>query len=439
MSIFRVRTYWDGSAFAGPADIHVDGDGRISKIAPIDEQALVVELPGVVLPGFANAHSHAFHRAIRGRTHLSGGTFWTWREQMYKVASQLTPENYYELACAVYGEMVLAGVTIVGEFHYVHHQPNGEPYSSSNAMGEALIAAAKTAGLRLTLLDTCYLAGGLSASGHEPMSDLQRRFSDGDAQQWVDRVKHLKADENTVIGSAIHSVRAVPAAQMRTIVQHNGERPLHIHVSEQPAENQACLAFYGQTPTQLLASHDVLGPNTTAVHATHLTNSDITLLGDSQTYSCFCPTTERDLADGIGPARALLDAGSGITLGSDQNAIIDLLEEVRALEMHERLATLNRGQLRIPELLNSLTSVGAKSLGWADAGVISVGARADFVAIRTDSPRTAGSDPQQIIFSAFASDVHTVVVDGKVQVSDGVHQGFNVADALAKSIEVFWN
>lgn len=376
-----------------------------------------VRLPGIVLPGFANVHSHAFHRALRGRTHGGGGTFWTWREQMYAVAGALDPDSYFGLATAVYAEMALAGVSCVGEFHYVHHRPDGTPYDDPNAMGEALREAANTAGIRLTLLDACYLSGGFG----QPPAPAQRRFSDGDAERWAERLAALEPDESTRIGAAIHSVRAVPAEQIPTVVAAADGRPLHVHVSEQPAENEACMDTYGVTPARLLHDRGALGPATVAVHATHLSDDDIALLGDSGTSACFCPTTERDLADGIGPARSLLDAGSPLTLGSDQHAVLDLFEEARALEMHERLATLQRGRFSPAQLVGALTEAGHAALGWPEAGRIEAGAPCDLVAVRLDTARTAGTDPGQVVLTATAADVDTVVVGGRTVVSGGEH------------------
>ena len=380
-------------------------------------------LPGVVLPGFANAHSHAFHRALRGRTHDGGGTFWTWRERMYAVAARLDPDSYLALARAAYAEMALAGVTAVGEFHYLHHAPGGRPYADPYAMDHALRQAAADAGIRLTLLDTCYLAGGFD----RPVDEVQRRYSDGDVDAWAARVAHGPAD-----GVAVHSVRAVPRAALATVAKVAAGRPLHVHLSEQPAENTACLAAYGLTPTLLLAVEGVLGPATTAVHATHLTGDDIVALGSSGSGACFCPTTERDLADGIGPARALHDAGVALSLGTDQHAVVDLLEEARALEMHERLATGQRGRFTPPQLHAALHAHAA--LGRPDAGVLAVGAPADLVAVRTDTVRTAGAEPAQIVFAATAADVDTVVVDGQVVVDGGRHRLGNIGMLLQDSI-----
>jgi formiminoglutamate deiminase len=441
VTVFRASAAWIDGKIATNIDIHVGANGYVNALRPSEDAVReeIVALPGVVYPGFANAHSHAFHRALRGRTHGDGGTFWTWRQGMYQAAATLTPDTYYGLARAVYGEMVLAGVTSVGEFHYVHHDTDGTSYSDSNAMGHALISAARDAGLRITLLDTCYLAGGLDQSGHLALMPEQLRFSDGSVEAWADRVSSLSDSHGVRIGAAIHSVRAVPRDSISKVAAFSSTQPLHIHVSEQPAENQACLDAYGCTPTELLHSAGALSPRTTAVHATHLTPNDIALLGNTRTFSCFCPTTERDLADGIGPATALASAGSPLCLGSDQHAVIDLLEEARALEMHERLETNQRGRIQPTEIVTALTTAGHESLGWNDVGRIAVGQRADLVAIRTDTVRTAGSDPAQIVLSAFASDVDTVVVDGVVRVFGGRHVSIDVASELVDTISGLWS
>ncbi|PZS19656.1 MAG: formimidoylglutamate deiminase [Pseudonocardiales bacterium] len=395
-------------------------------------------LGGLTLPGFANTHSHAFHRALRGRTHDNGGTFWTWRERMYAVAAVLDPDSYFALARATYAEMALAGVTSVGEFHYLHHAAGGASYADPNAMGAALAQAAAEAGIRITLLDTCYLVGGLGPDGPLPLGVQQQRFADRDAAAWATRLAAFETAPHVQIGAAIHSVRSVPRDQLPTVVAAARGTPLHVHVSEQPAENDQCRQAYGVTPTGLLAETGALGPFTTAVHATHLSSADIAEIGGSGTFTSICPSTERDLADGIGPARALKDAGSPITLGSDQHAVIDLLEEARALEMDERLASLRRGRFGIDELVAALTADGQRSLGWADAGRIEVGARADLTTVRLGTPRTAGSEPRQAILAATASDVDTVVVDGRVVVDAGRHLLGDVGRLLAAAIAPLW-
>jgi formiminoglutamate deiminase len=409
--------------------------GRITAVEPHSDRTGPL-LRGLTLPGFANTHSHAFHRALRGRTQTDRGTFWTWREQMYAVAGRLTPDTYYELAKATYAEMVAAGYTSVGEFHYLHHQPGGRPYEDPNAMGHALFAAAHEVGIRITLLDTLYLSSGFGAAPQ----GVQRRFSDGSAEAWHDRVAALTPPPgaDARVGVAAHSMRAVPAEALKAFAPYveNGS-PVHVHLSEQVKENADCMAAHGVTPTRLLADHGFLGPMTSAVHATHLTDEDIRLLGEAGAFASFCPTTERDLGDGIGPARALQEAGSTLTLGSDSHAVIDAFEEMRAVEMDERLATQARGHWTAAELLLAGTADGHRSLGFADAGSIAVGQRADLVTIDLASPRTAGTggDEHTAVFAAGGADVTHVVVDGRV-VFEGDHG--SVGRALSTAMEGIW-
>lgn len=355
--------------------------GRIVAVRPGAERA-GEHLRGVTIPGLANAHSHAFQRALRGRTQRGGGSFWTWREDMYALAFTMTPDRCFELAKGAYAEMLRAGITTVGEFDYLH-------------FSDALIAAAREVGIRLTLLDACYLAGGFG----EPPNEAQRRFSDGDAARWAERVSAI---EGAKVGAAIHSVRAVPRDQLDTVVEFAHGKPLHFHVSEQRAENEACLAAHGLTPVQLLAEHGALGQGSTAVHATHLAPDDD--LGE--TTICMCPTTERDLADGIG------DAGPRLALGSDSHAIIDLFEEARAVELNLRLKTERRGHFTAAQLLHGATNHAC--LGWDDAGRIAPGARADLVTLDLTSPRLETAEPdtmlESIVFAATAADVSEVIV-----------------------------
>lgn len=433
------RAWLPPGRLARDVQVEVDGD----RIVSVTEGAVATgeRLSGLVLPGLANAHSHAFHRALRGRTHAATagqGSFWTWREQMYAVASRLDPESYLDLARATYAEMALAGVTCVGEFHYLHHRPDGMPYDDPNVMGHALVEAARDAGLRIALLDTCYLTGDVG----EPLDGVQRRFGDGDAQRWSARAEALRSachdSADVVVGAALHSVRAVPAEQMHPVVAWSHRGPLHVHVSEQRRENDACRRAYGVTPTGLLHEHGALGPRTTAVHATHLTDDDVDLLGGSGTHVCMCPTTERDLADGVGPAWRLHRAGSPVTLGSDSHAVIDLLEEARAVELDERLATEARGHWSAAELLAAATGAGHASLGFPDAGQLAPDARADLVAVRLDSVRTAGGSDdeaaERVVFAATAADVTDVVSSGRRIVTDGQHVLGDVGRLLAESV-----
>ena len=390
--------------------------------APIagDEQ-----ISGVVIPGLINAHSHAFHRALRGRTHGGSGDFWQWRSPMYALANRLTPDTYRDLATAVFAEMALAGITGVGEFHYVHHQHDGSPYDDPNTMGLALVDAARTAGIRLALLDVAYLHAALDKP--EPLPE-QRRFSDGTIERWLDRVDALgEGGDGWSVGLAPHSVRAVYPNELAEVVGSRFGRVVHLHVSEQPAENAACIAATGLTPTEVLADVGLLGPHLTAVHATHMTDHDIALLGGSRAHVCMCPTTERDLADGVGPARAMVDAGASLCLGSDSHAVIDLFEEARAVEHDERLISGRRGLHSPASLLAAATGGGASSLGWAGHGAegIAAGNVADLVALTLDSVRLAAFEARDaaahIVHGAAPSDVRDVWVAGRRIVRAGQH------------------
>jgi formiminoglutamate deiminase len=439
-------TWWCEHAWLG-GDSVTDGvlitvaDGRITSIdAGTLAQSGSRRLRGLVTPGLANAHSHAFHRALRARTQRDRGSFWTWRDLMYQAAERLSPDRYRRLSRAVYAEMVLAGITAVGEFHYVHHDVGGAAYTEPNAMGQALSDGAAAAGIRLTLLDTCYLSSGPDG---EPLAGPQLRFGDGTGDRWAQRVEALRqqvgAHPSVLVGAALHSVRGVPVAQMPAVVEWAAahEVPLHVHSSEQTREVEQCIVVHGRTPTAVLRDVGALGPRTTAVHATHLTADDIADLDRTSTGVCFCPTTERDLGDGIGPAPALL-AGRGLfSLGSDSHAVIDMFEEARAVELDERLASRTRGTIAADRLLRAATYDGHRALGWTDAGELAVGARADFVAVQTDSPRTAGGGAtvENAVFAAAAADVTDVVVDGRAVVVDRKHVAVpNVEAELASAI-----
>lgn len=417
--------------------IEVTGD-RITAVtadspAPPDATAL----PGLTMPGLANTHSHVFHRAIRGHSQSGVADFWAWRDLMYAVADRLDPDNLYDLARATYAEMALSGVTSVGEFFYVHHRRGGGRYDDPNELGRAVAAAARDAGLRITLLDTCYLQADVDGGA---LQGVQRRFGDGDWGGWAARVDSLVDSHRLKVGAAIHSVRAVPREALAPVADYARSRtmPLHLHLSEQPAENEACNRRYGLTPTELLHAEGVLGDGTTAVHATHLTRHDIGLLGSSHTAISMCCTTERDLADGVGPAVELHAEGSPLCVGSDAHMVIDLWEEARAIELDERLVSGRRGHLSAPTLAAALTTNGASALGW-DAGELRPGRLADFVTVRLDSPRTAGARSGDVLahslFSATAADVDTVVVGGETIVSAGAHRAVpDVGPCLERAI-----
>jgi formiminoglutamate deiminase len=371
----------------------------------------------LAIPGLVDTHSHAFHRALRGRA--GGGDFWAWRAGMYALVDRLDPDSLLALATAAFGELLLAGITTVHEFHYLHH-PAG--------MDDAVCEAARRAGIRLVVLDTCYLRAGFDGS---PLDAVQWRFSDGDVGRWATRAEKVAAaNADVTIGAAIHSVRAVDPPSMGAVAAWARARdvPLHLHLSEQRAENGACLAATGRTPTRLAHDHAVLGPSTTAVHATHVTGDDIRLLGTSGTRVCLCPTTERDLADGIGPAAALAAAGCDLRLGTDSHAVADLFEDARAVELDERLATGRRG-LHRPEALLAAATAGA---------VLRPGEPADLCVVGLDGVRLAGVDRDEpapmLVAAATAADVTDVVVAGHHVVRERHHASIDVAADLRAAI-----
>jgi formiminoglutamate deiminase len=452
-----VRTWfadyaWLGGEELAPGVVMEDaGDGRLARVAAgQDPPAGATHLGGIVVPGLANVHSHAFHRALRGRAQAGAGDFWRWRDRMYALAAVLDPDDVFALARGTYAEMALAGITAVGEFHYLHHRPDGRPYADANVMGGALIAAAADAGVRLTLLDTCYLRSGFGDGSR--LAGAQVRFSDGDAEGWAERAEEVAGQVGSGwrLGAAVHSVRAVDERSMAVVAgwaQRRGS-PLHMHLSEQPAENEQALAATGRTPTALAEAAGVLGPGTVAVHATHLTDADVKALGATGTGVCLCPTTERDLGDGVGPAGRLVAAGAPLSLGSDSHAVVDLLEEARLVELHERLAHHHRGGHPPAALLEAATVGGYRALGWSGdggrpPGVLAPGGPADFVALDRGSVRLAGIDASEgvagLVFAATAADVTHVVVGGRTIVRDRSHVTIpDVGRDLHRAITSLW-
>lgn len=396
-----------------------DRHPRFASVEPGAPPGDAERLRGLTIPGLANVHSHAFQRALRGRAQ-GRGSFWTWREQMYALAETIDPDGYLALARATFAEMALAGVTFVGEFHYLHHGPGGVPYADPNEMGRAVLAAAAEVGIRIVLLDTCYLHGGSA------------RFRDASAEAWAERASALDGRA----GAAIHSVRAVEPAEAAVVVAWADERglALHAHVSEQPAENAFARTTYGATPTAILHDAGALSERFTAIHATHVSEADVALLGAAGAKVCLCPTTERDLADGIGMASVLAQGGVRLAVGSDSHAVVDLFEEARAVELDERLASGERGRQGAAALLEAATAGGYASLGHQDGGRIAPGALADLVTIGLDSVRLAGVPPAGALWAATAADVRHVMAGGRWVVRDGAHVSIDVAAALREAI-----
>lgn len=435
-----MTTYWLERALlpGGVAErvrVREEGGTIVAVLPDAPAGADDVLLPGLTLPGFANAHSHAFHRALRGTTHADGGSFWTWRDAMYGVAERLTPDTSRALATAVFAEMVLAGFTVVGEFHYLHRQPGGDAYSEPSAMADAILDAAGAAGIRITLLDTLYLHGGLDAEGRRlPLAPAQRRFADPDVATWAARHEGLRAGPLARIGTAAHSVRAVDARALAALAGLVGDEPVHAHVSEQRAENTQVRAAFGASPLAVLADAGLVTDRFTAVHATHLTEHDERLLADAGATACICPTTEADLADGIGPVRALVDRHVALAVGTDQHVRIDPFEELQRMELDQRLDSGERGRLPPDRLLAAGTRSGYRSLGWADGGAIEAGAPCDLAAVDPASPRTAGARLDQLHLAASATDVTDVVVGGLAVVTARRHRLGDVGALLADAI-----
>ena len=383
--------------------VSISDDGRITSISQQNVEAQfiapsdILSLHGVaLLPGFVNTHSHVFQRALRGHTHRplsKQDTFWTWRRAMYAEAQKLNPDLLYTNALMTYREMLAAGYTSVGEFHYVHHQLNGQPYADPNVMSEAIIQAGKEVGIRVVLLMTAYAQSGFN----QPPEEEQRRFCDASIDAYLDRVEALRLKGGS-IGVAPHSVRALPEEWFRAIAEYSRihQLPLHVHADEQKAEIEQCLTIHGCTPIELLEHFGALGTLTTIVHATHANTAEIALLAQRGCTVCVCPTTEGDLGDGIAPYAELLAAQIPLTIGSDSNTRLDPIEELRWAEYSARMRYQRRrvlvgGELASPGslLLEYGTRRGAMALD-LETGAITPGMLADFIAVDVHHPSLAG-------------------------------------------------
>ncbi|MEE2786416.1 MAG: formimidoylglutamate deiminase [Myxococcota bacterium] len=438
---YRVRMLVQDDAVLENVVLEVT-DGHISAI---DDGPHTHDLGDVVaLPGHVNAHSHAFQRGIRGRTEYvdvgrSADDFWSWRARMYGLAERLTPEQLYTISKMAFLEMALSGITSVGEFHYLHHQRDGTPYDDPNELAHQVIKAATDVGLRITLLRVAYERAG----ARRPLESHQRRFSDGDVDLYLSRVETLSRawrDVDTVdVGYAPHSVRAVSAPWLESIgldAERHG-RPLHIHACEQRRELEECVAEYGHGPVQVLAQTGILTPKTTLVHATHLDAAALSLIDAMRPTICACPTTERNLGDGFLPTSELIQRDIPIALGSDGQSEINLFQDVRLLEYHERLrverrnvlaeyAPVSLGQRQTADVLwPMLNRHGARALG-TPVGQLIVGAPADFTTVDLSAPSLAGTDAIHIrsdsVFSVNPRSIYGVFVAGKPIVEGGHHR-----------------
>ena len=320
-------------------------DGRVTEVGSIPNGE---RLPGRALaPGFANAHSHAFQRDLRGRVERLDperphDDFWTWRERMYSLAEDLDPASMREATARCYREMLSAGYTSVAEFHYVHHRPDGLPYDDPNALAKVVADAAEATGVRLLLLPAAYARGGVP------------RFRDAAVEHYLQRVDELrgwaKGRPLLEVGVAAHSVRAVPRGWLGEIGEYAREKglALHVHADEQPKETEECEREYGMRPIELLAEAGFLGPRTTVVHATHADERELDLLAQHGSSVCACPTTEGNLGDGFLPAEGILGRGIGLSIGSDSHVRLDPLEELREIETGARRLSGRRNVLVPP-------------------------------------------------------------------------------------------
>lgn len=429
--LYRPELLYSQGAFAGGRALFVSSGGNILA-ADAAPSAETVSLPRkAVLPGFVNAHSHSFQRLIRGKSEsraMSGRDFWSWRGTMYHAAAHLDPDEVYDVARMAFLEMMLSGTTTVGEFHYLHHAPGGRPYDDPNLLSKQVIAAAKSVGIRIVLLRSAYMR-----SGYELPSDPgQIRFFEP-AASFIENLEALAAATDVPVGVAPHSLRAVPLRELKEIAAWSRARklPLHMHVAEQIAENEACLREYGLTPVALLGREGLLGPGFTAVHAIHISKEEIGMVARSGATVCSCPTTERNLGDGVIVADQVMREGIAIALGSDSQAQIDPLEDARELEYHLRLERQQRAildqigeQTLASRLFDCATVNGAHSLG-VNAGVLSPGSLADFFTVDLDDVSIADHSDEDLlplaVFALNRTAIRDVIVNGRWVVRDGRH------------------
>ena len=435
--------YRDG-AFVKDSPIIVDAEGRFSGASP----GGTLRFEGkAMLPGFVNVHSHSFQRLIRGKAEsraVSGRDFWSWRETMYHAAARLTPEDIYDVARMTFLEMVKAGTTTAGEFHYLHADPDGRDYADPNELSKRLIAAAQSVGIRIVLLRTAYLRSGFQVATDQG----QTRFFESADAFMKNTEALMEACPGVKVGVAPHSIRAVALRELKDIVEWGRKRelPIHMHVAEQVAENAACEREYGATPAALLAEHGLLGQDFTAVHAIHISDTEIALLAQAGATICSCPTTERNLGDGILAADKVMRAGVFVALGSDSQAQIDPMEDARQLDYHLRLQQQERAvldglgdQVIAERLFECATKNGARSLR-IDAGELDEGKLADFVTVDLDDLSIAGNSAEAllpaVVFGMDRTAVRDVAVGGKLILRDGRHEFEEEIVARYKAVNV---
>jgi formimidoylglutamate deiminase len=415
-------------------DGRIVGAGATSGVADLSAR--------YVLPGMPNLHSHAFQRAMAGlaeRQSQSDDSFWTWREVMYAFARSINPDDLRAIAAQLYVEMLKAGYTQVCEFHYLHHQPDGRAYADPAAMSLALIEAAREAGIGITLLPTLYMTGGFDG---RPLSERQRRFG-FEVDSYLRLLERVIALESPLVrvGIALHSLRAVPEAAMRELLESAlvRDRPIHIHVAEQIGEVQDCFAIRNARPVDWLLDHAPVDARWCLVHATHLSDAEMSRLAASGAIAGLCPTTEANLGDGLFPLKPYLDAGGRIGIGSDSHISVSVVEELRWLEYGQRLATrrrnvsASRASPDTGETLFRHALAGGAQASSTPVATLTAGARADFVVLDDASPLLAGRDASNAIdtwiFAGNANLVRSVVVAGETVVAGFRHRD---EDRIAK-------
>jgi formimidoylglutamate deiminase len=431
--------YCAGGRFRSGAGLLVDEDGKILETAerPETRDCKVIQLPGkALLPAFINTHSHSFQRLIRGKAEsraAAGKNFWSWRETMYHAAAQLNPEEIYNVARMAFLEMALAGTATVGEFHYLHRAPDGSAYDDPNLLSKKVIEAARSVGLRIVLLRTAYQRSGYELAANPG----QTRFFEPTREYLTNMASLLQeipaCSDQVRFGVAPHSIRAVPLDELCEIVEwsRNRKLPVHMHVAEQREEVTACEREFGLTPVALFEREKLLGPDFTAVHAIHISTQETDQFAASGGTICSCPTTERNLGDGVVPADQLALRGIRMALGSDSQAQIDPLEDARELDYHLRLTHEQRAildQIGNQELATRLfecaTVNGARSL-MIPGGDLEVGSPADFFTVQLSDPCVAGNSPNDllslIVFSLNRPAICDVAVRGKLIVRDRAH------------------
>ena len=439
MQLFAERALLD-SGWADGVLIEVDVDGLIRALScgvshpPADCE----RVPGALLPGMPNLHSHAFQRAFAGATErCSAGedSFWTWRTAMYRLVEKIDPDAMESIAEQLFVEMLEAGYTSVGEFHYLHHDLDGRPYACIHETSERIIAASERTGIALTLLPVLYTSSGF---GGEPPTPGQRRFVN-DGERYARLLDALFSRHGRRaglrIGAAAHSLRAVTPAELRgalrTLGRLDARAPIHIHVSEQVREVEDCVRWSGQRPVEWLLEHAGIDGRWCLVHATHITASECNTLATSGATVGLCPTTEANLGDGIFPAATFLDAGGRFGIGSDSHVSVSPWEELRWLEYGQRLVHRRRALLASEDtpsvgrrLFEHAARHGAKALA-LPAGALAPGRRADLIAVNTGLPALQGRDGDELldalVFAGNVNPVRDVMVGGRWRIREGRH------------------